>query len=229
MSRDSLNSGDVFIVDAGLKIIHFNGSQAGIFEKEKAAEVAHALVDERDCKPVVSIVEESDTDKDSDAFWAYFGGRGKIHTAEEGGKDDAPPTAPKRLFRLSDATGTMKLTEVPKIALSSLDPNDVFIFDAGFEIFVWVGSKTSKQERAKSMAYATDYLFKYNRPKARRTRWARAPHGRADAAVRRPGTADFAHLGGWRKRGVPCCHDVVAPASVACAAPAPIVTRATGA
>jgi gelsolin len=165
MRRDSLNAGDVFILDAGLKIFQFIGSKAGPMEKQKGAELARAIDDERGGKPVVVVINEGDHDPDASEFWQKVGGPGPIKTAEEGGSDDAKTTAPKRLFRLSDETGKMEFKEISKVARSSLDSNDVFVFDAGFEIFVWVGKKSTAQEKANGMSYATDYLFKYNRPK----------------------------------------------------------------
>ncbi len=79
---------------------------------------------------------------------------------------DTPAVVDKKLFRLSDETGKMQLKEVPKpFSIKSLDTKDVFILDAGLEVFVWVGKGASKDEKAKALGYATDYLFKNNRPK----------------------------------------------------------------
>lgn len=52
----------------------------------------------------------------------------------------------KKLFRLSDSKGSLQLTPVAsgKVTKSMLDPNDVFLFDTGFEVtsfssifFIW--------------------------------------------------------------------------------------------
>jgi len=59
----------------------------------------------------------------------------------------------------------MQMVEVKPFTYKSLDTKDAFILDSGLEIFVWVGKAASKEERSKGLAYATDYLFKNNRPK----------------------------------------------------------------
>jgi gelsolin len=166
LERASLNSGDVFIVDAGLKLFQFNGKQSSGIERQKAAAVVRAIDDERRGNSKIVVVEEGDNDDNAKTFWAFFGGFGPIKTKEEGGADDeAPKSDKKRLFRLSDASGQMTFSECKFARRSELDPNDVFILDGGFEVFVWIGRGASKEERKNAMSYATQYLTKENRPK----------------------------------------------------------------
>lgn len=53
--------------------------------------------------------------------------------------------------RLSDASGTLQFTEVASgtVHKSALNDHDVFVFDTGAEIFVWIGRGASQQERAR--------------------------------------------------------------------------------
>jgi len=170
LSGASLNSGDVFILDAGLKIYQWNGSKAGPQEKQKGASLSRAIVDERKGQPKITVMEEMDKDIPAD-FWTALGGKpAKIQSAEEGGSDDDAEKSmadSKRLFQLSDASGKLTFTEVAKgkaIKKSQLDPNDVFILDTGAEVFTWIGKGASPDEKKKAMQFATDYLTKYNRP-----------------------------------------------------------------
>lgn len=159
---DSLNAGDVFVLDAGHDIYQMNGRQCGAMEKAKAAELTRALDDERGGKPNVWVFEQDDKgDVNANKFWELLGGRKEIAPATP----DVEVKAEKKLFRLSDETGKMQMIPVPKVARASLDSKDAFIFDAGFEIFAWIGKGASKEEKSKALAYATDYLFKHNRPK----------------------------------------------------------------
>lgn len=163
ITHESLNSGDVFILDAGLNIYQWNGSKASAGEKGKAAQVSRAIDDERAGKPEVHVFEEGDSD--AKPFWDALGGEGPIKTKEEGGDDEA--SADKiRLFRLSDASGSFefKLEAEEKVSRSKLDSADVFIFDVGHEVFAWIGSGASKGERSKALQFAQDYIAKYNRP-----------------------------------------------------------------
>jgi len=93
------------------------------------------------------------------AFWKFFGGKQDIAPATP----DNPPPAEKRLFRLSDETGKMQLIELKPVTRAALDPKDAFVLDAGSEIFVWVGSNASPDERGRAIAYASDYLFKFGK------------------------------------------------------------------
>eukprot|EP01136_Pigoraptor_vietnamica_P025376 Opistho-1_new@79346 len=165
LERASLNSGDVFILDAGMKIYQWNGGKSSGKERQKGAELCRAIDDERKGIPTVHVMEEGDKDKEFEAFWKTLGGEGPVKSAEEGGSDDQPATSAKRLFRLSDASGKLEFTEVKPFTRKSLDTKDVFIYDAGFEVFVWIGKGASKQESQKGLGYASDYLFKNNRPK----------------------------------------------------------------
>ena len=90
----------------------------------------------------------------------------------EGGDDDAAGSSASSasdvasLWRVSDSTGTLQMTEVArgKLTKDMLDPSDVFILDAGGEVFVWIGKGASKDERAKGMDYGAKYLSEHGKP-----------------------------------------------------------------
>lgn len=158
---DSMNKGDVFILDTGMILYQLNGSQAGPMERNKGAQLCRAIDDERGGQPEVFVFEENDRDANSRKFWQFFGGRKPLPKAIP----DTEQKHSKKLFKLSDETGELKFEEVSPIKLSTLDTNDAFILDAGFEVFVWIGKGASKAERQKGLGFATDYLYKNNRPK----------------------------------------------------------------
>jgi gelsolin len=170
LSHKSLNSGDVFILDAGLKVYQFNGKKAGPQEKMKGAQTCRAIADERRGLAKVHVIEEGDKTADTQAFWKALGGEGPIKSAEEGGSDEEAENETskvRKLFRLSDASGKLTFVEVSTgnaINRKQLDANDVFIFDTGAEVFAWIGKRASPEEKKKALAFAQDYLTKYNRP-----------------------------------------------------------------
>jgi gelsolin len=51
-----------------------------------------------------------------------------------------------------------------KVTRDNLDSKDVFVLDAGPEVFVWVGKDASVKEKAHAMGYAQTYLKKNDRP-----------------------------------------------------------------
>jgi gelsolin len=162
LAIESMNSGDVFVLDDGLDIYQMNGRECGAMEKAKAAELTRSLDDERGGKPNVWVFEQDDSrDAHANKFWELLGGKKEIAPAIP----DTVEKGVKKLFRLSDETGKMEMKEVKEVSIKSLDSKDAFIFDAGFEIFAWIGKGASKDEKSKALAYATDYIFKNNRPK----------------------------------------------------------------
>jgi len=160
----SLNSGDCFILDNGLKLYNWIGKSAGIFEKTKSAQICAAIDSERDGKAAIITVNEGD--QDSADFLSFLSGTpADIKSAEAGGPDAqvTAQSSQKRLMRFSDASGAEQLTEVP-VKKSSLSSQDVFILDTGAQVFTWIGSQTSAKEKQMALSYAQIYLTKFGRP-----------------------------------------------------------------
>jgi len=166
LSSSSLNSGDVFLLDTGLTVYQFMGSRAGIAEKAIITQLARSLDDERGGQVTIHVISESDmnnTDEPTTAFWQLLGGRvASIRSASEGGSD-AKPTVTKAMYQLSDASGSLKITEVP-FSRANLSGNDVFLIDVGSEVFVWVGNASSHEERRHALQYGQTYLNKQGKP-----------------------------------------------------------------
>lgn len=166
ISVSSLNSGDVFILDNGLDIYQWQGKGAGMNEKARAGQLCRTLDDERAGKPEVHTYRQGDSDEKE--FFAFF----KDYTADSQISDDSGDDAAweksseKRLYQLSDASGTVEFKQVAEkvVKRSQLDSNDVFIFDIGCEVFAWVGSGASGNEKKLALNYAQVYLQKHNRP-----------------------------------------------------------------
>jgi len=158
-SVSALNSGDVFILDAGLDIFQWIGNVSQGSERVKAAQLCRAFDDERGGKPKITVLEEGSED---DKFWSLLGGKGAIKPASEG----KPIAVEKRLLRLSDAGGSLAFTDVARgnVKRNLLKSDDVFVFDAGVQVFAWVGSKSSAKERKGALDYASKYLTDNHRP-----------------------------------------------------------------
>jgi len=165
-THKSLNSGDVFVLDMGLRIYQFNGQKSSPKERMKGAQLSRALDDERNGGAQITVFDESGGDLD--LFFKELGDHGPIQTAEEAGSDfdNEEKMGVKRLYRLSDHSGSLKFAEVAEgnVPRKHLDSSDVFIFDVGLEVFVWIGSRASVEEKSKSLIFAEKYLKEYNRP-----------------------------------------------------------------
>lgn len=164
LAWDSMNSGDCFILDLGLTIYVWNGSSAGRMEKIKALDVARRIRDEeRGGRGEMVVMEENDM---NDEFVKTMNA-----IAEGTPKDIKDPTDDTtfervskesvKLYRVSDASGSLEVTEVGNYPLSRelLDTNDAFILDTGAAgLFAWVGRNATKQEKKAAFKNATDFI-----------------------------------------------------------------------
>lgn len=166
LSYTSLNSGDVFLLDLGLKIYQWNGKKASFFEKIQAGKIARSLRDERGEAEAFMFTEGDD---DLAPFWEALGGEGPVKSADEGGSDSSASSSSSeahRLLRLTDAGGSLKfsLEHEGELKRGMLDSSDVFVVDTGVEVYVWIGKNSSRGERKHGMQYGQQYLAEYGRP-----------------------------------------------------------------
>jgi len=161
LTHESLNSGDVFILDAGMKLYQFQGRGSSGGEKAKAGQIARGIDDERGSKVEVIVLEEENEDKahakeleDWKHFWTACGGKHPIK--KEAGVDAAVKQI-RQMFRVSDASGKLTFTEVP-FKKSNLDENDVFVVSTGPVIYTWVGNKANTNEKRSAFQLAQNYL-----------------------------------------------------------------------
>ncbi|CAN8104085.1 unnamed protein product [Discula destructiva] len=160
----SLDEDDVFVLDKGDKIYVWQGRKCSPMEKAKAAQVVHDM----------TLAKHVDTE-----VLSQTESRSRIVVEMLGGDKDAAPAAeeyrcakpvsrpadgsrPKKLFKLSDASGQLSFGPVKEgssISQSDLDGNDVFILDdAGKAIWVWQGDGASKAEKAAWLRVAQAYV-----------------------------------------------------------------------
>lgn len=172
LSADSLNDGDVFILDLGRKIIQWNGAEASRKEKMRGMDVSRKIKDEeRGGKATFILLDHQEAAVDPQEeklFWDTLGGKKPVKSAKEGGSDEQfEEKSTYILYRVSDASGKLQIVEVgraPKLNKDMLDTNDCFILDAGSEIFTWIGKGATKQERKESMVTAQHFLTSQKKP-----------------------------------------------------------------
>lgn len=154
LARSSMDSSDVFILDLGLEIYQWNGKTCNKDEKFKAVQYLQTIKSERGGKPSVESLDERDISP-SHKFYSFL----KDENEEEEEEEDDPDFV-KSLFRLSDASGDLQMTKEGEgsIGRDKLDENDVFIFDTGKALYVWIGNGTSSAEQRNALSYAHKYL-----------------------------------------------------------------------
>lgn len=161
VAASNMNHGDVFVLDAGLKIYIWIGEEASAFEKSKGANLQSNVVASRQGKAKKALVD--------DEFWAILDGTVEdvrdasdpfLLSEDECGKDETLNVDTIQLYRISDETGSLKMTKEHegKLKWDMLDPADVFLAHANVGIWVWVGSGASSSEKQHAMAYADAYI-----------------------------------------------------------------------
>ncbi|CAG8479422.1 5793_t:CDS:10 [Ambispora gerdemannii] len=159
----SLNSGDVFVLDTGITLYQLNGKNSQGAEKVKAAEFVRAVEAERNGATNIIVIDEGD--REMPKFWEALGSKGEIKSADADVGTEAAHYE-KKLYRLSDASGQIKFTQeaTGSIRKSHFDTNDVFLYDAGFEVFIWVGKNSTVKEKRYALDYAQKYIKEHARP-----------------------------------------------------------------
>lgn len=177
--RDSMNSGDVFILHAGAKVWVWNGREANKDEKVKGGEVARAL----NATATVAVLEQGVSDSEAEAadFWAFMPAKvsrlgifSKRVAVKDGGGDDAKVTAfVPQLFRL-DGGGVRRVAKARDVALptakakripkAKLDPSHALLLDTGFHCYVWLGAESRPSERVSAIAASSIYFKDFKRP-----------------------------------------------------------------
>lgn len=152
--HSSLNQGDVFILDLGLRLYQWNGSKSSGNERIKAGQYAAAIDSERYGKATISVHAEGDSDLAD--FWTHLGGEAAVQPPI----DTKAQVREKAVWKLSDATGTLTFSLITKgtISKSALNHDDVFIVDSGSTVFAWVGKGTTVAERHGALGFATSYI-----------------------------------------------------------------------
>ncbi|KAI1856481.1 uncharacterized protein JN550_013794 [Neoarthrinium moseri] len=162
----SLDENDVFVLEKNDKIWVWQGKNCSPMEKAKAAQVVHDMTIAKHVD--VEVVSQSESR--SRAIVTLLGGEDADHLDLKASRPivsakRADHQRPRRLFRLSDASGQLSLDVVKdggSTNKSDLDSNDVFLLDTGSDIWVWQGSGASKAEKAMWIKVAQLYIRRFS-------------------------------------------------------------------
>eukprot|EP01132_Coremiostelium_polycephalum_P001564 gene1564-1983_t len=162
LSYQSLNKGDVFILDCGKErnlIYQWNGSEANRIEKGKGMDIAKSIKDKERVGCRVIIVDEG---KETDDFWTVLGSRGTIASADSAGDDREAELSIRQHISLYRTAGINNDTELDLIKMDGrlskamLEPSECYILDCVSEMFVWTGSASKLKIRNMSLKMAAE-------------------------------------------------------------------------
>jgi len=162
LSRDSLNHGDVFILDTGAKIYQWNGERSGGFEKHKAAEVVVHLKEKRGFHIELIVIDDDSPTDDDETFWSLIGGKGEIKQEDPNSDILEKKTSEIKLVKLIDIDGNITYELIAQghhnIKPEMFDNEDVFILDKGYIVYVVVGGNAPQDEKKKALGKAQQYV-----------------------------------------------------------------------
>jgi gelsolin len=157
----SLDDNDVFVLDKGDKIWVWQGKKCSPMEKAKAAQVVNDMT----LAKHIDVEVLAQTDSRSRLVVDLLGGKDanqtEFHASRPISSSRAGSSRPRKLFRLSDASGALSFGLVKDgepIQKTDLDGNDVFLVDIGSAIWVWRGLGASKAEKAMWLNVAQSYI-----------------------------------------------------------------------
>lgn len=162
----SLDDGDVFVLDKGDKIWVWQGKSCSPMEKAKAAQVVNDLI----LAKHVDVEVLSQLEPRSKIIVDLLGGKEVNQLTFQAPRpvsftkraiNENNDARPRKLFRLSDSSGALSFDLVKdgqRIYQSDFDGNDVFLFDSGNRIWVWQGLEASAKEKALWIKVAQSYV-----------------------------------------------------------------------
>ncbi|XP_035168720.1 macrophage-capping protein [Oxyura jamaicensis] len=162
LSWASFNTGDCFVLDLGEAIFTWCGARCNVLERSRAQELAAAIRDgERGGKARLEVVVDGEEPPE---MLQVLGPKPSLQEGspeEDAAADQSAGTAV--LYKVSDATGRMDLTEVARsspFSQSLLCPDDCFVLDtgAGGKVYVWKGRKANEQERQAALSVAEETI-----------------------------------------------------------------------
>ncbi|XP_040921286.1 villin-1 [Toxotes jaculatrix] len=172
VSWNSMNNGDIFLLDMGKAIVQWNGPQSNRREKLKAVLLAQDIRDrERGGRAQIGVVEggnEQDYPELMKVMTAVLGQRpAQLKEAIPDDRPDQVQNTNVRLYHVFENSGNLVVQEVATQPLTQdlLNSSDCYILDqGGSSVMVWKGKQASKEERREALNRAVGYIKAKNYP-----------------------------------------------------------------
>ncbi|XP_041374451.1 supervillin-like isoform X4 [Gigantopelta aegis] len=162
-SYTSLNSGDCFILVMPDKVIHWVGEFSNVIEKAKSSEIASVISAKKDlgCRSsvVLSTIDEAKSHLGvGKSFWSAIGGQGDYQACgpdEEDELFESHLTKTNMVYHLVE--NSLEPYErywgvLPKYEM--LKKEEVLVFDFGGEMYLWMGTAVSLDNRKLALKLA---------------------------------------------------------------------------
>ena len=180
LSRASMNTGDVFVLDAPEAVYQWNGSSANDDEVERGVTLCRTLMSERGSSSVITLAQGEEQGstflehlRESEQALGHKLEDVAIRAAEDAGDDDDVKTSwTPVLFRASTSAASFAAGPLRKVSgggkskplRAHLKTSGIYLIDMGVEINMWIGKDASEVFRQKVFPFATLYTRRFKRP-----------------------------------------------------------------
>lgn len=169
-----MNDGDVYVIDTREIIYVWTGRNSNNMEKIQGAKFAGTLRQEHGGGSVVVVEDGQEAALQGEERGLFDKllplNNKQVVPASQAPKDESVArriSEELKLFKCSEESGVLKVTEVKNGPLSQtdLDSKDSFIVDNGPDgIWVWVGKKATQKERDEALRNAQGFITKKGYP-----------------------------------------------------------------
>lgn len=163
LSAESLNKGDVFILDTGDNLFQWNGTYANPFERMKAGGQVQKIEEMRE-GDVNCVVIDGDDVMESPEFWEALGCEPTEIPDSAPPAEDAEEEQDKKLFKIFDAEDGSGISielvaEGESISRDIVNSDSVWLLSAPPSAAIYAGKGASRTELM-YFTYSTDELLK---------------------------------------------------------------------
>ncbi|XP_075227370.1 gelsolin-like [Lycorma delicatula] len=148
----SLNSEEAYILETPASSYLWYGHGCSVVERQVANNLCHILSPHKK----IFIIEEGSEFPD---FWSTLGGR---VTYPHSYLHHRRITVPLRLYHCVLVDNSLRLDEINHFDQHELLDDDVSIIDSGDNVYVWVGSHATEEEKELAIERAEEILEKYS-------------------------------------------------------------------
>jgi hypothetical protein len=160
LSGESLNDGDVFILQTPKTIFLWVGRTANPMEKQKGNNV-WSLLKSRYPKLAYSRLESNDNDPE---FWEVLGGQVPIKSGEQGGNDHQFEVSNVRSIGKLEGDAFTVIATGPAAKRELLTSDGIYIVLRGSLCVIFLGKDSDKSSQSRVMVLADQYLRGNNFP-----------------------------------------------------------------
>ena len=164
MKPESINLGDVYILDMDTKLYFWEGPECNVTERMKALEVVTNMRKAERHAQATILFPKDDEEADAE-FWKILGGKPAVINAATS-DENLDKEMNYEFYKVSNAEGKLQCTTITERPLTRahLDTNDVFILELHNHVYIWIGKEANVEEKKQSLYIGKSFLEAKKKP-----------------------------------------------------------------